>query len=72
MYTPPSGWVELLQSADGRGADRHRFHMSRGCPRIRCSPEALVAVDRPYSAARCTGCADVYESVAPPAAGGPP
>jgi hypothetical protein len=56
-YTPPSGWVEPI--GDDSGSATQRFHSRRDCPRIRY-PEQLREVDRPYSAARCPGCADAH------------
>ena len=55
-YTPPRGWVEDYTDETGR---KGRFHSRTDCPRIR-EPEQLRAVDRPYSATRCPGCADEH------------
>ena len=57
-YTPPNGWVEPFGD-DDTGSVSQRFHARRDCPRIR-HPEQLREVDRPYSAARCPGCADAH------------
>jgi hypothetical protein len=57
-YTPPSGWVEPLGDGEPASAAQ-RFHSRPDCPRIR-HPEQLREVDRPYSAARCPGCADPH------------
>ena len=58
-YEPPSGWVERLIYADDTIQDdfreRLRFHQRRDCPRVKEAGH-LMAVDRPYSAARCSGC----------------
>ncbi|MEO7979820.1 MAG: hypothetical protein ABI807_02785 [Sporichthyaceae bacterium] len=59
-YTPPSGWVEPYSAEDSPQASS-RFHTREDCPRIR-NPDQLRPVDRPYSAARCAGCADAYGS----------
>ena len=56
-YTPPSGWVEELSPPSTASyVQRSTFHARDDCPRIRMSL-ALRAVDRPYSAARCSLCA---------------
>ena len=55
-YTPPSGWVELY---DDEAGTHSRFHSRTDCPRIR-QPDQLRSVERPYSAARCPGCADEH------------
>lgn len=56
-YTPPSGYVER---ADGSLEHLTRivewFHTRTDCPRIKAAT-ALVPVQRPYSAPRCTVCA---------------
>jgi hypothetical protein len=57
-YTPPNGWVEPFGDDDAESTSQ-RFHTRRDCPRIR-HPEQLREVDRPYSAARCPGCADAH------------
>lgn len=59
-YQPPSGFVEPWDDDDVEdAAARLRFHTRDDCPRVR-HPEALRPVDRPYSAARCGGCAEPY------------
>jgi hypothetical protein len=59
-YEPPSGFVEPYGGGDSDdAAATSRFHTRDDCPRIR-DPTALRPVDRPYSAARCGGCAEVY------------
>ena len=55
-FQPPSGWIETLSNYDESGEARSRFHQRRDCPRIH-QPDALRAVDRPYSAPRCNLCA---------------
>ena len=59
-YQPPPGWVERrVYATDEPGLDereRLRFHVRPDCTLIQ-SPEHLMAVDRPYSAARCSRCA---------------
>ena len=58
-YEPPQGWLERIdEPADETTAVRARFHLTRECQRIK-DPEALVGVDRPYSAPRCPACAPV-------------
>jgi hypothetical protein len=56
LDVPPSGWIEEHTDETGRTT---RFHARTDCPRIR-EPEQLRAVDRPYSATRCLGCADEH------------
>ena len=53
-YKPPTGWVEDFTDEVGVHG---RFHTRVDCPRIR-RPDRLRPVDRPYSAARCPGCAE--------------
>ena len=59
-YTPPSGWIEQpepdLDTAEPRQFTAVRFHSSDECHEIP-DGQQLVAVDRPYSAARCPACA---------------
>jgi len=52
-YEPPSGWVEELSDEE---PGRLRFHTSDRCRLIRDTAR-LMAVDKPYSATRCTACA---------------
>lgn len=54
-YESPSGWIETLIRSSS-GAQHEVFHASLSCPRIRDSG-SLRAVERPYSAARCSLCA---------------
>lgn len=56
-YTPPTGWLERLDDpAEETSSIRYRFHRRVDCLLIQ-SPDALVPVDRPGSAARCPSCA---------------
>ena len=56
-YVPPSGWTERTDKpTDARTTVKIRFHSRNDCDRIR-DPRALVAVDKPYHAPRCPGCA---------------
>src|SRR3954471_22640932 len=56
-YISPNGWVEPKKRRDGGGDNELGiFHLRRDCERIR-RPDQLRAIDRPYSAARCTLCA---------------
>jgi hypothetical protein len=58
-YLPPAGFVEPRRDdLDGPGAAT-RFHARADCPRV-LHPDLLRPVDRPYSAARCPGCADPF------------
>jgi hypothetical protein len=58
VYSPPSGFVEPYSDPDPQ-APLQRFHTRPDCPRIR-NRDQLRPVDRPYSAVRCTGCADEH------------
>ena len=58
-YESPRGWIETL-SEPGADVLVERFHARSDCGRIKRGE--LRAVDRPYSAARCAGCADVHGS----------
>lgn len=58
-YEAPSGWTERLD--DTEGAIRYVFHRQASCPRVR-DRGALLRVDRPYSARRCTRCASIRDS----------
>jgi len=56
-YQPPAGWVEpLTTTAQDPVATHERFHIRRDCSLIRPAAD-LRDVDRPYSAARCSRCA---------------
>jgi hypothetical protein len=58
-YTPPRGFVEPRRTdLDGPGLTT-RFHTRADCPRV-LFPDLLEPVDRPYSAARCPGCAEQF------------
>ena len=67
-YEPPPGWVERrVYPATGPAVEdkeRLRFHLRPDCTLIE-APEHLMAVDRPYSAARCSRCATDEISRAP-------
>jgi hypothetical protein len=56
-YTSPSGWIEALSRPDLE-ADSNLgvFHTRTDCERIKRSDQ-LRAVDRPWSARRCSLCA---------------
>ena len=56
-YAPPRGWIEPAYQDDS--GVHIRFHARRDCPRIK-QRDQLRAVDRPFSAHRCSGCADAY------------
>lgn len=55
-YVPPSGWVETRPTSEDEPLAA-KFHTRQDCPRIQVGP--LRPVDRPYSAARCSLCANV-------------
>ena len=54
-YAAPKGWIEVLPRS-GEGSQHSTFHLRRDCDRIK-DRDQLREVDRPYSAARCRGCA---------------
>ena len=56
-YSPPSGWIEPY--SENPDFETERFHTRTDCPRIR-HRDQLRQVDRPYSAARCAGCAEEH------------
>jgi hypothetical protein len=62
-YTPPTGWIEELRVDESvsPGASRVilKFHSHTDCPRIH-DATVLRQVDKPYSAVRCTLCADEF------------
>jgi hypothetical protein len=53
-YVPPNGWIQTRIDGD---ATVIKFHTRSDCARIRAG-DALRQVDKPYSAARCSLCAD--------------
>jgi hypothetical protein len=59
-YEPPSGWVERRHVPAAKPAlddrEQSRFHLRRDCTLIQ-DAQQLLAVDRPYSASRCSRCA---------------
>ena len=56
-YTPPSGYVERIDDpADENSRVSERFHADPDCPRVK-TREALIPVQRPGSAPRCSLCA---------------
>jgi len=54
-YAAPKGWIEDLPRS-GEGSQHSTFHLRQDCERIKDRGK-LREVDRPYSAARCRGCA---------------
>jgi hypothetical protein len=57
-YTPPVGWIEAIESSDsGKESRKGRFHTRDTCESIEHHGR-LRSVDKPYSAARCSRCAD--------------
>ena len=58
-HLQPAGWMERTDDPrDGLNpvSAQFRFHSRNDCERIK-DPRALVRVDRPYHAPRCTACA---------------
>ena len=60
-YQPPSGFVEPYRGEADDPSAMWRFHARRHCPRVE-NPDALRAVDKPYSARRCHICADEHRT----------
>ncbi|MDQ1617594.1 MAG: hypothetical protein QOE19_163 [Actinomycetota bacterium] len=60
-YVPPPGWVEEFRVEQAHSPEDSRivtrFHARTDCPRVH-DVTALRQVDKPYSALRCTLCAD--------------
>jgi len=55
-YEPPRGWVEDVGDEAEELSGRLRFHTTDRCKLIK-DPTRLRAVDKPYSATRCSACA---------------
>ena len=62
VYTPPVGWIEASEPTNaGEESTKGRFHTRDTCDNIE-HPERLRRVDKPYSATRCTSCADPLDT----------
>ncbi len=64
-YTPPVGWIEPFDvSSAGEESKKGRFHTRETCDNIELRGR-LRSVDKPYTATRCSSCADWLETPDP-------